>query len=209
MERDWKRKRKKELQSKFRCAACCLCLVTIGPAIGLLADRTGTQANAETVVEAQSESHESIIRWKQPSDEEEEEPEVTIVQHAFYEMTPEDIELEEYYDSLEELAICVEAEAGNQDLEGKRLVVDVILNRVDDKDWPNTIKEVIEEPIQFSSFWDGGMEKVYEPSEETFKSVRMELEERSYPGIYYFTAGGYGEYGTPWRKVGDHYFCTK
>ena len=39
-----------------------------------------------------------------------------------------------YYDSLELLAVCVEAEAGNQSLEGKKMVVDVILNRVDDKD---------------------------------------------------------------------------
>lgn len=33
-----------------------------------------------------------------------------------------DIAEEEYWDSLELLAICVEAEAGNQSLEGKRLV---------------------------------------------------------------------------------------
>ena len=43
--------------------------------------------------------------------------------------SPEDLEEEEYFDALEELAICVEAEAGNQGLLGKRMVVDVILNR--------------------------------------------------------------------------------
>lgn len=115
---------------------------------------------------------------------------------------------EMYYDSLEELAICVEAEAGNQSLLGKRMVVDVILNRVDDPDWPNTIKEVIEQKYAFSSFWNGAMDRA-EPSEETYKAVAMELKERSYPGLYYFTAEGYGKYGTPWKKVGDHYFCTK
>lgn len=43
-----------------------------------------------------------------------------------------DIEEEEYWDGLELLAICVEAEAGNQGLQGKRLVADVILNRAED-----------------------------------------------------------------------------
>lgn len=42
-----------------------------------------------------------------------------------------EISEEIYYDSLEYLACLVEAEAGNQDELGKRLVVDVVLNRVD------------------------------------------------------------------------------
>ena len=37
----------------------------------------------------------------------------------------------------------------------------------------------------------------------------IELEEIGYPGLYYFTAGKYNDYGTPWKKVGDHYFSTK
>ena len=84
-----------------------------------------------------------------------------------------------------------------------------ILNRVDDPAWPDTIEGVITEPYAFSSYWDGGMARVWEPSEETYLAVRMELEERSWPELYYFTAGGYGSYGTPWKQVGDHYFSTK
>ena len=52
-----------------------------------------------------------------------------------YEMTTEDLAEEEYFDSLELLALCVEAEAGNQGLIGKKYVCDVILNRVDDEDF--------------------------------------------------------------------------
>lgn len=126
-----------------------------------------------------------------------------------YEMTQEELEEEMYYDSLELLAVCVEAEAGNQDLLGKRLVVDVVLNRVDDPDWPDNITDVITQPYQFSSYWDGGMDRVWEPSEETFQAVIMELEKRTYTDIYYFTAGRYSEYGTPWKKIGDHYFSRK
>ena len=73
-----------------------------------------------------------------------------LITHAAGDMpTEEEIAEEEYWDSLELLAICVEAEAGNQGLEGKRMVVDVILNRVDDPDWPGTIEEVISQPVQF------------------------------------------------------------
>lgn len=114
-----------------------------------------------------------------------------------------------YCDSLELLAICVQAEAGNQPLVGRRMVADVILNRVDDPYWPDTIEGVITQRNQFTSFWDGSMGRVTEPDELTFRAVQMELKKRSYPGLYYFTAGGYGKYGTPWKKVGDHYFSTK
>lgn len=124
-------------------------------------------------------------------------------------MSPEELAEEEYYDSLELLTVCVEAEAGNQDLTGKRMVVDVILNRVDAPEWPDTIEEVIIEPYAFSSYWDGGMDRVWAPSEETFEAVRMELEKRSWPELYYFTSSGYSRYGTSWRKVGDHYFSTR
>lgn len=124
------------------------------------------------------------------------------------ELSEEDIQEEEYTDDLELLAACVEAEAGNQGLDGKRMVADVILNRVEDPDWPNTIEGVITQKYQFSTYWNGAMESV-SISDETFEACKMELKERGWPGIYYFTAGGYGEYGTPWRKVGDHYFCTK
>jgi len=133
---------------------------------------------------------------------------VTIPEIKVVEMTEEDIEEEMYFDSLELFALCVEAEAGNQGLEGKRLVADVILNRVDDPDFPNTIYDVITQPYQFSTYWDGAIERA-EATKETYKAIEMELEERSYPALLYFTAGGYGKYGTPWRQIGDHYFCTK
>ena len=134
--------------------------------------------------------------------------EPTITPTIIQTESPEDLEEEEYFDSLEELAICVEAEAGNQGLLGKRMVVDVILNRVEDTDWPGSIREVIEQKYQFASFWNGAMDRTI-PTEETYNAVNMELKERSYPGLLYFTAEAYGDYGTPWGKVGDHYFCTK
>lgn len=122
-------------------------------------------------------------------------------------ISPED----DYYNTLEFLGRCVEAEAGNQGMLGKRLVVDVILNRVNDTsgEWPDTITDVISQPFQFSTFWDGSMDRVEEVTEETWEAIFMELEEITYPDIYYFTSEGFHVYGTPWEKVGDHYFNKK
>lgn len=131
---------------------------------------------------------------------------ITRAQTGELDTSSEEIAEEAYYDSLELLAICVEAEAGNQSLDGKRMVVDVILNRVEHPDWPNSIEEVITEPYAFASYWDGNMDEVWEPSEETFEAVQMELESRSWPELYYFTSNVWPEHGTPCKKVGDHYF---
>ena len=59
------------------------------------------------------------------------------------------------------IAQLVQAEAGNQDLKGKRLVADVVLNRVDSEKFPNTIEEVIfqKEPVQFSVTVSGAFER--------------------------------------------------
>lgn len=118
---------------------------------------------------------------------------------------------EDFYNSLEFLGKCVEAEAGNQGLLGKRMVVDVILNRMNDTsgEWPDTIVDVITQPYQFTSYWNGAIDRVKEVTEETWEAIYMELEEITYPDIYYFTNGGFHKYGTPWKKVGDHYFNKK
>ena len=115
---------------------------------------------------------------------------------------------EDFYNSMELMGRVVEAEAGNQGLQGKRMVVDVILNRVNDKDFPDTIVDVIYQANAFAVI-SNGMYKQVEISEETWEAIYMELEEISYPGLLYFCSTGYHQYGTPWKKVGDHYFNTK
>lgn len=88
---------------------------------------------------------------------------------TIYTMTPDDIEEEMKMDELELMAICVEAEAGNQDLIGKRMVADVILNRVDDPDFPDSITEVISQKYAFPHF---GMEEWTEQSRQRRPSWR-------------------------------------
>lgn len=125
-----------------------------------------------------------------------------------YEMTAEELEEELFCDSLELLALCVESEAGNQGLYGKKLVVDVVLNRVDSPNYPDNITDVIMQQNQFSVVLDGRIWTV-EPSEETFEAIRQELEVRTNTEIIFFTSEGYSPYGEPWGKVGDHYFSTE
>lgn len=124
-----------------------------------------------------------------------------------YEMTEEELAEEMYYDSLELLALCVEAEAGNQGLIGKKYVVDTVLNRVDSDDFPDNITDVIMQQNQFSVVLDGRIWEV-EPTEETFQAVQEELENRTNYDVLYFTTEGFCQWGTAWKKVGDHYFST-
>lgn len=125
-----------------------------------------------------------------------------------YEMTEEELAEEAYYDSLELLALCVEAEAGNQGLIGKKYVCDVVLNRVDDADYPDNITDVILQQNQFSVVLDGRIWEV-EPTEETFQAIREELESRTNYDVLFFSYEGYSKYGTDWKKIGDHYFSIK
>ena len=113
-----------------------------------------------------------------------------------------------YAAELEILARCVEAEAGNQSIDVKRAVVSVILNRVDDEDWPDTMSEVIADPYEFATYWNGRMDEVT-PVTSTYEAISQEMETRSYPGLYYFDMDKYLQYGTPYKKMGDLYFSTK
>lgn len=167
--------------------------------------------------------HQSLMQQKEPAavqetevvficqqapavlDDERNEREAKEAEERFNEqMAEEQRRLEEF----ELFATCVEAEAGNQSIEGKRMVADVILNRVRDSDFPNTITEVITQPYHFSSYWNGAMDNVI-PSEETIRVCEMEMAEVGWPGLFFFTAEDWPQYGTRWKQVGDHYFNTK
>lgn len=125
----------------------------------------------------------------------------TVQKQAFLE---DNLEEEEWTDSLEYLAACVEAEAGNQSELGKRLVCDVILNRYDSGDY-ETLYDVINEPGQFSVVSNGMIDRVV-PSEETYQAVQKELRNRTNREVLFFREGCYHKFGTPLLSEGDHYF---
>lgn len=103
------------------------------------------------------------------------------------------------------IAYCVEAEASNQGALGKALVVDVILNRKESKDFPDSTYDVI---YQKNAFEVVAKEMLYqkEPTEETLTIVQNEMEHRTNTEVLFFTAGRYNPYCTPLFKEGDHYF---
>lgn len=112
-------------------------------------------------------------------------------------------------DEMQMVAQLVQAEAGNQDLTGKRLVADVVLNRVDSERFPNTIEEVIfqKNPVQFGVTVDGAFDRVGgDVSEECFKATQMEWERetRLDKNVMYFN--GVHENGKNPFKHGDHWF---
>ena len=117
-------------------------------------------------------------------------------------ITEEDIEL---------LAVVAMAEAEGESLEGKRLVIDTVLNRVDSPKWPDTIREVLYQPNQFVAMTNGRADlftvEGADIPDEVWQIVGEELKSRTNTEVVYFTAGGYGRYGTPLFKVGNHYFC--
>lgn len=115
-----------------------------------------------------------------------------------------EVEIELAYDELEYLAACVEAEAGTQGMMGKRLVVDVILNRVDDSRFPDNITDVINAQGQFQVVSNGSINKV-DITQETFKAIELELKHRTDSEILYFRNKRYGA-GKPCYKVNEHYF---
>lgn len=122
----------------------------------------------------------------------------------------EEIRNEIFYGELEQLAILVQAEAGNQDELGKRYVADVVLNRLDDKDFPDTIEEVLKQDRQFACILDGNYNKAeWAVTEDCFDIALEEYESRKDPTIIYFRTDKYSDSGHPAYKYGDHYFSTK
>ena len=59
------------------------------------------------------------------------------------------------FEDAQMLMRIAQAEAGNQGIEGMGLVMATVLNRVQDEDFPGTIKDVIFQPHHFSSVSDG------------------------------------------------------
>lgn len=100
---------------------------------------------------------------------------------------------------------CVEAEAGNQGITGKRYVISVILNRINSKEYENTVQDVINSPFQFAVVSTGAIEKVI-VSEETICAVNMELEEQINETILYFQTGNYRTDRPEAFQYKDHYF---
>lgn len=105
---------------------------------------------------------------------------------------------------LDLLMRCVQAEAGNQPIEGKQACAEVIRNRVNDPRFPDTIFGVITEPGQFSVYKNGSIWNVI-PDDDTKKAVEAALAGSSVlPADYVFFNNR--PIGSDVIQIKDHYF---
>ena len=109
------------------------------------------------------EESRDIIEEPIIEDESQEPKEEPIIEDE--QVSQEDIEL---------LALLTMAEAEGECDEGKRLVIDTVLNRVDSEHFPDTIYDVIYQPKHFSSMWNGRIDRC-EVREDIYQLVIEEL----------------------------------
>lgn len=106
------------------------------------------------------------------------------------------------------------AEAEGEDIDGKVLVINTILNRVNSNEFPDTIKDVIYQKNQFSPISDGRFDKV-EPNEECYDALGLVIfdgQDNSQGALYFESCKG----GSDWHnkhlkylfKHGRHRFYT-
>lgn len=123
-----------------------------------------------------------------------------------------DVEIEkvEYSDDVKLLTQLVLAEAENQPILGQMLVADVVLNRVDDERFPNTVREVIFQPGQFTCVNNGRFDSCKDKvTDEMCEIVWNQWYQRENWNVLYFKANEYFNFATPACQVGDHFFSEE
>lgn len=125
---------------------------------------------------------------------------------------------DEDYDTLLRI---VEAEAGSEDIKGRVLVANVIMNRVKSEDFPNTVTEVVWDNSdgvpQFSPTYDGRINEVA-VSDETREAVKQALKGTDYSegALFFIQKSAAEEHNVKWFekdlkrlfKYGVHEFYT-
>jgi len=82
--------------------------------------------------------------------------------------------------ALAMLALTLYFESRSEGLQGLFYTADVVLNRVESNKFPNTVCGVVEQPHQFSYYWDGKPETIYDMKawEEAMWVSKMMLSKR-------------------------------
>lgn len=106
------------------------------------------------------------------------------------------------------LAALVWSEAGDQRplFEGLCWVCDVVLNRCDSSEWPDSIEGVIYQPGQFSVVSNGSLDRAYGNAPQIcYDAIVSQLQNRWNYDIIYFSMG-YNANGTLAFQHGTHYY---
>lgn len=112
-------------------------------------------------------------------------------------------------DTLYWLARIINAESGNQSLEGKIAVGNVVMNRLNHPRFPDTIYEVLFQKNQFTPAATGSIYR--EPNEESVAAAKMVMDgAQVLPTALFFNAAGPKSYAAKTRTyvatIGDHAF---
>lgn len=149
---------------------------------------TSTDSNKESKVETKGETKEET---KEDSKETLSVADISVPSNLTLTMN-KDMKLSLSEKELEVLQRIVEAEATGEDIYGKILVANVVINRVNSEEFPDTISDVVFQKIggsyQFSPTKDGRYWSV-KVSKETIKAVDRALKGEDYSeGALYFFA---------------------
>lgn len=98
------------------------------------------------------------------------------------------------------------AEAEGEGTEGKALVMKVVLNRVEDREFPNSVEGVVFQPGQFEPVLDDGRYWNVEPDAECYKALYMVQCENwdDTEGALYFCRTG----SSHWMENNTEYLFT-
>lgn len=112
-------------------------------------------------------------------------------------------------DDFELMGKTVFAEAKTEEFAGQVAVAEIILNRVESENFPDTVQEVIKQDGAFSSRGNGSVEAA--PfDDECLEAVQDAVNERIFPdSVVYFREGHFHSFGTPYTVIGHHYFSSE
>ena len=112
-------------------------------------------------------------------------------------------------DEVELLAALVYCEAGNQSYEGKLAVANVVLNRLNSSQFPNTIKDVIYQKNQFSPASSGALERALNngvPSDCVKAAKDAMSGNNNVEGFLFFNTVVNTDSVADYIQIGDHIF---
>lgn len=107
------------------------------------------------------------------------------------------------------ISSVVEAESDrSESLDGRILIAETILNRVESELFPDTVSGVLTQSGQFSTVVNGhSITERTELSDEAVIIAAREIEAGTAPEVLFFNCIGYN-YGTPYGYVDGNYFMT-
>lgn len=190
-------------------------LFFVSKLLGNMADMMYTSLETFQSVQIESNRETAILKGYERSMEEIQGNERVIECSTLVPRYRIDLEDEE----MEILYRIVQAEAGGEDITGKILVADVILNRVENPNFPDDIEGVVFQSVhgvfQFSPIFDGRYYEV-EVTEETRQAVLCALlgEDESDGALYFASREHADQENMSWfdghltcvEKYGGHEF---